>query len=280
MKVFWNNICLVTKMEEQFIANQLGKQTNVEVDYFGLGRKESMLNHFMKNTQLNCDLIVSTDTDVFHDSQYDQKLSAFEEPDIFITIPLIMVYNPDALDNLAPPKAFSDLFKDAYKDKYAFGGPKNSAGKSLIKSLWYCYGKEKARLFAKNARILSMPAAAFHLVQMGNVPIAIVPTIFSLRQGVNKLQALWPKDGAIPIHSYSAFRKETSPESKAMIKKKILGTDFKKLLVNRAAIDPHDKTIPCLSIQETQEYYFLEPDISFLKNLDHKDLYALIDECI
>ncbi len=276
-KVYWNNICLVTKFEEEFINNNIKKSPKpIEFSYFGLGRYESMLNHFKKNKTIDADIIVSTDTDVFHDNRYSHIFNDFEPLEKFITIPLVLIYNQKALDDLAPPSFFSDLFSDQYKGKIAFGGPHNSAGKSLIKSLWYTYGYEKALSFIKESVATSMPAAAFHKAMTGEIPIAVVPTIFALRAGVSKLKMVWPKDGAIPIHSYVAKRKGLSNEMNNFFSNTILNAVFQALLVKNAAILPSHPKISYPRFKGVENYPLMEPNWNFLQNLDHQKLYAML----
>lgn len=277
IKLFWNNICLVTKLEEEFINAHINESPQfLDVTYFGLGRPQSMLQYFKENNQLLCDYIVSTDTDIFHDKNYNHMFNDFTPLDKFITIPLVIIYNENNLGSLKPPKSFSDLFQEDYKGKFAFGGPHNSAGKSLIKSIWYTYGIEKAKDFIKSSIITSMPAAAFNKVMTGAVPIAIVPTIFSLRAGISSIQMVWPEDGAIPIHSYIGSRTTLSNEINTFFSTNLLGKEFQQLLVEKAAIIPHHPDVPYPIFNNVKSYSLMDPDWNFLKTLDHSLLYQLL----
>lgn len=276
-KLYWNNICLVTKTEETYINNKLKEfPLPIETHYFGLGRSQSLLQHFKSTTALDCDVIVSTDTDIFHDNHYDHFFDSFEPLRKFITIPLVILYNTSALKDINPPESFQDLFSECYKDKIVYGGPHNSAGKSLVKSLWSTYGYEQTKAFINTAKAVSMPAAAFQKVMTGEFPIAIVPTIFALRAGVGKLKMVWPSDGAIPIHSYVAIKSTCSLDMKTFILDQLVGKDFQRFLVEKAAILAHDKTVDPLILEGVQSYHLMEPDWSFLKTLDHSKLYDLL----
>lgn len=277
VNLYWNNICLVTKLEEKYITDVLAKhdpQKEVKVTYFGLGRKESLLSHFVHNETIDADIMVTTDTDIIHDHTFAPKLLDFSSPSKFITIPLVIVYNKDALSGLTPPQKLSDLFKKEYHGLYSFGGPTNSAGKSLVKSLWSTYGYEKASTFVENAVITSMPAAAFHEVMTGTTPIAIVPTIFSLRAGIGSIHFQWPKDGAIPIHSYIVKRKNLHEPT--IISEHILGKDLQQLLVNLADILPHHNEVSHPTYKDSQKFPMMEPTVEFLRELDHQKLYTLL----
>lgn len=277
IKLYWNNICLVTKLEEEYINSHISESPEIlDVTYFGLGRPQSMLQHFKENSQLLCDYIVSTDTDIFHDQKYKNMFNDFDSLNKFITIPLVIIYNKKCLGSLKPPKSFNDLFHADYQGNYAFGGPHNSAGKSLIKSLWYAYGIEKAIDFIKNSVITSMPAAAFQKVITGTLPIAIVPTIFSLRAGIGSLKMVWPEDGAIPIHSYIGKKSKLSKEINTFFNNTILGKEFQQVLVEKAAIIPHHPDVSYPVFKDVQSYPLMDPDWNFLKTLDHSLLYKLL----
>ncbi|GAU78864.1 ABC transporter substrate-binding protein [Fusibacter sp. 3D3] len=277
VNLFWNNICLISKLEESYLHQKCSQAPeNIETTFFGLGRQENMLDHVKKTNHLNCDIIVSTDTDIFHDLNHRHLFEGFLPLKKFISIPLILVINQKALGTLSPPTSFKDLFKKEYAQKYVFGGPHNSAGKSLLKSIWYHYGFKNACAFVENAKIENMPAAAFQKAMKGDIPIAIVPTIFSLRMGLNTLTAVWPKDGAIPIHSYIAIRSTLKKSVSEYFINEVLGADFQEYLVQNAAILPHHPSVkPPFQFNET-EFALMEPSWDFLINLDHQKLYALL----
>jgi len=277
IKLYWNNICLISKLEEEVISNQIIKSpTPIEVSYFGLGRPKSMLQHFMDSDSISADIIVSTDTDVFHDKTYAPMFTEFSSFSKFITIPLVLIYNQETLGSLTPPKTFEDLFSISYRGKYTFGGFNNSAGKSLIKSLWFKYGYEKTKLFADHAVINSMPATAFYQVMTGAIPIAIVPTIFSLRAGIGNLKMVWPEDGAIPIHSYTTKKNSLSKSVDDFFENALIGKDFQQLLVEKAAILPSHREVSNPVFVGNKTYHLMEPDWDFLTNIDHQELYKLL----
>lgn len=277
--LYWNNICLISKMEEEYINKQLeNSNININVEYFGLGRKESLLSHFQNNNKILADFIVTTDTDVIQDSRFKSIYENFEDITKFITIPLVIIYNENSLYNLNPPTSYADLLKDEYKYKYAFGGENNSAGKSLVKSIWYKYGYDNAKKIVDNGNSNKMPAQAFQKVMTGEFPIAIVPTIFALRNGNRNIKMVWPQDGAIPIHSYVAIKKDVANEQKQFFKNKIISSDLQKELVEKAAIVADDKNISLPNLNVKFNGNFIEPDDIFLSNLDHEQIYALLNK--
>ena len=278
-KIYWNNICLVTKLEEQFINDKIKNiKDKIDITYFGLGREDNLLNYFSKNNHIDAQVIVSTDTDIFHDSKFDNIFSDFNPLSKFITIPLVIIYNSSYCKDLLAPESFSDLLNEKYYGKYTFGGPHNSAGKSLVKSLWFTYGQEKTQKFIDNGLITTMPAAAFQNVITGKVPIAIVPTIFALRNGISNLKMIWPKDGAIPIHSYIAKKIELDSDLDSIIDCQILGKDFQKMLVEKAAIIPHCNEVSYPCFEGVSNYPLMDPDWDFLKNLNHQVLYEMLKQ--
>lgn len=276
-QLFWNNICLITKTEEEYINNKLtSAPIEIKTRYFGLGRPMTMLDYYRTANYIEGDVILSTDTDIFHDSTYDPLHEVFDPPEKFISIPLVILYNTRALGQLEPPKSFQDLLEPTYRHLVVYGGPHNSAGKSLAKSLWSAYGYDKTCLFFKEASAVSMPAAAFQKVLSGQMPIAIVPTIFALRAGLGDLQMVWPSDGAIPIHSYLSIRSEMSDEIKSYFKRDLLGKDFQSYLVDKAAILAHAPQVSPPTFNGVKNLTLMEPSWSFLKALDHQRLYELL----
>ena len=301
INLFWNNICLITKKEETMVNNIL-KDSPVpfNVEYYGLGRSMTMLSKFneiLNTGEISADVIISTDTDIFHDNRFanlfhdftsylddvplkkdSSTTSLISENNLFtpfITIPLVIIYNQKALGTLPPPTSFKDLLSEDYYGKYTFGGQYNSAGKSVVKSIWYTYGKEKTESFVSNANIQTMPAMALRKVLTGETPIGIVPTIFSLRQGINELTMVWPDDGAIPIPSYVAVKKDLDPETISFIYNKLLGIEMQNFLVKHAAILPsHTKVANPNMLNEDNT--LMSPSWDFLTTLNHSKVSNML----
>lgn len=277
--LYWNNICLIGRYEEAQLTSIIARERlNWRVEYFGLGRPETLLAHTRRVDSLECDAFVTTDTDVVEDITYREKLSPFDLYGAFITIPLVMTYNVDTLGGLPPPRAFRDLLQSEYRGSYGFGGPHNSAGRSLVKSLWSAYGKEAAATCVAHARIYTMPAAAFQAVSTGEIAIAIVPTLFSLRAGLGGLHTVWPADGAIPIPAYIAIRRQLAASDRTALLEHLLGYAFQSDLVQKAAVcaghpEIAPPAIPCIP---TADRTFMTPSSAFLEALDHRQVHALL----
>lgn len=220
--LLWNNVCLLGRIEEQFINTLEFEHTQTE--YYGLGRKMDLQTYF-KSSEDNWGCTISTDTELYQDKQFfpgkEKHLRKIAWTDIpklpsstlydnphyqpFIVIPLVMVVNQNYTD--LRPSSLKDLCSPKYKGLVTFGGLHNSAGKSLLKAVWSLYGKEAAIQLLENSFPASMPAAAFKCVASGQYPIAIVPTIFAAREGLSGLKAYVPKEGAVAIPSMLLFIK-------------------------------------------------------------------------
>lgn len=298
--LYWNNICLISPLEEKYIAARLKeKNLSLSVSYFGLGRPMSLYEKIQKDLNagaLGAEVMVSTDTDVFQDpnlllshgdfldarhflpQRKEKALFTLCHPEgffvPFIVIPLIMVYHRALLSEKEVPSTLEALSSQKWNRRFAFGGLHNSAGKSLLKSLWYQYGKETATRILAHAHCPSMPAAAFQMVIKKQVPLAIVPTIFAKRKGISSLGAKWPEDGAVPIPSYLAIQKKTREENIQFISQTLLSQEFQHLLYTQGSIIPSH---PALSFEFDDKPFLplMSIDWSFWHHFSHEALYEM-----
>lgn len=273
-KLLWNNVCLLTRLEESYIDN---KGLDIQVDYFGLGRKND-LQAFFQTSNPDWSVLVSTDTEIFQspkllpahcDTLKDFTLNyhldgpnVYDDPQIkpFIVIPLVMVINTKMTD--LRPTSIHELCHSAYKGMVTYGGPKNSAGKSLIKAVWSLYGRGALDQFIENSFPASMPAAAFKLAVDGTYPIAIVPTLFAARQGLHHIVAQMPTEGAIAIPSFIAVHDSCNIDCYHTIHNQILANkDFHQTLYDRG-----DIISPMIKESQIPFYY---PPKSFLDAIDY-----------
>jgi hypothetical protein len=296
-KVYWNNVCLLSSQEESFIKSvvESNEYFPFEFEYFGLGKPQSMTQRIKEdiNTgKINGDIIVSTDLDVFQNqniAQFFYKDFKRDYPFLpirdeinnanislpdgyfkpFISIPLVIVVNKTKVQKSVTPKSLKDLLDPSFKNRVAFGGIHNSAGRSLLKSIWYLYGRESVDAFLSNAVITSMPALAFQKVRTGEVGAAIVPTIFALRKGIHDLEAYWPEEGAVSIPSYIAVNNRVKNEDFKLFADTILGYDHQLQLKNSGDIIPVHPGIPCSSFAVENKCHLLYPKWEFFKGFDH-----------
>lgn len=274
--VYWNNVCLLTHMERKFIQKvQTGTSLPFDFEFYGLGQSCS-LTHQIKTdlTQQSArgDIIVTTDLEAFQDNallpyfrsfRQDFRLplraeiagtsiphpQGFIQP--FIIIPLVLVVNTNLLGPAQYPQSLEDLLHPSFRKRYAFGGLHNSAGRSLLKSLWFLYGADTAEAFADGAVVTSMPAHAFQKVMKAEVAAALVPTIFALRQGIHGLKSFWPREGAVAIPSYAAARTSVAREDLDLFSESIVGRAHQEELKNNGDIIPchPDVALPASAAQ-------------------------------
>ncbi|SHK02107.1 ABC transporter substrate-binding protein [Paramaledivibacter caminithermalis] len=303
-KVYWNNVCLLSTREEKFINNSLKeskKENSIIFEYYGLGRKMGLKEKIIEDLSdgtIEADLVISTDLDIFQSKNLipskSNELSNIKdllplrtaitnsnivEPSgifaPFIIIPLIFVVNKNLIPEEKIPYSFEQLLDPYYKNKIAFGGIHNSAGRSLIKSIWYLYGRQKAEEFVTNSIITSMPAAAFKKTMTGEAAISIVPTIFAMRSGINNIVAIWPKEGAVAIPSYYALKKDSDSLCTEWVLHNILGKSHQELLKSAGAVIPCDPDIDLPDLAKENNCSLLYPDWSFLHNFDDDYFYSL-----
>lgn len=314
-QVCWNNVCLLSKVEKQWIQkvtleNQLN--TLFEFSYFGLGQGSSLYNEIKKRAthkEAFPDIIVSTDLEVFQNVLFKEKFtdsyqllnpnpyahaylsghanltpeSLLFKP--FIVIPLIMIVNESLLKGRECPKSIADLIHGDFRDDIVFGGIDNSAGYALMKSIWWKYGEGALNTFLDYASAKSMPAQAFQSVLKGEKCVGFVPSIFALRQGTRSLKAIWPEEGAVGIPSYVAVSKKVTPEDYQKFESNYLNLDFQQQLVTIGDIFPEDSRVPLSrhlnkmmpALADLEYPQLLYPDWSFTETLDYAKFKAMIE---
>lgn len=308
LKVFWNNVCLLSKAERDFINmknERLIKEdmkTSYDFEFYGLGYEKTLsqkVDSLIGENLVDGDIIVSTDLDVFQNSKrseyflenyrtledtftysdYIRENKSIIDPSSyffpFIIIPLVMIVNKDKCKK--PVKSFKDLLDDDFKDDYSFGGHSNSAGHSLLKSIHYLYGEDSYLKFLNNAQVTSMPAQAFQKLMKGEVSLAIVPSIFALRGGVGSLEAVWPNEGAVAIPSYIAVRKRVSDIDLQKFINNFLHVDHQHRLRDLGDIIPTFKNTVPSEFALKNRCSLIYPEWTFYKKFDHDMLYSHIN---
>lgn len=281
--VYWNNICLLSKVEKAFIAQALGKEDAFAFTYYGLGQAMPLskkIDQELRDGSHDADIVVSTDLEVFQNPKYAPYFSScqplpsmtFDKPwlkDInhpeqrylpFIVIPLVL-----AMHEHCPIRSLKDLIDAQGKVSYAFGGIHNSAGQSLLKAIWYLYGEDAVKAFLKHAKIASMPAQAYQFFAQGLVEVSIVPTIFAMRSVAKGAVFLAPSEGAVAIPSYVAVQKSVPVETINNFKARFLNDAFKSMLVEGGDI----------WLPEDAHRDVLIPPWHFFQTFDHDAFDAL-----
>lgn len=305
-KVYWNNICLLSTKEEEYINNSLEKFENREivVEYYGLGKEMALKEKVIEELNegiINADMILSTDLDIFQDKNLIPSLKdnlavtknlaplrkEIKNSNIihplgifspFIIIPLIFVVNRSLIPKEKIPYSFEDLLDPYFKGKIAFGGIHNSAGRSLLKSIWYLLGKEKAEKFIDNSIIDNMPAAAFRRVMIGDAALAIVPTIFAMRAGINNIHRIWPREGAVAIPSYYALKNSGNKLYTEWILENILDKSHQELLKSAGAVIPCHPSVDLPPLAKENNCKLLYPQWDFLHKFDNEYFYFLCEK--
>ncbi len=305
-KVYWNNVCLLNPKEMAYIDKSLKaseKENIISFEYYGLGKKMSLRDKVIEDLcrgTIEADLIISTDLDIFQDKNIIPRInnnlssaskllsvrkeiegsniidpSGFLAP--FIVVPLIFVVNKSLLPKERIPNSFEDLLDSYYEKKVVFGGIHNSAGRSILKSIWYLFGREKAENFLRSSTITTMPAAAFRKVMTGEAPIAIVPTIFAMRSGINNIISIWPKEGAVAVPSYCAVKNTSDALYVKWISETILGKSHQEILTSAGGIIPCHPDVKLPDLAEENNCKLLYPDWDFLKSFDNDYFYSLCE---
>lgn len=222
--LYWNHICVLHNYEKRFLEELTAKlkkeDIELKVRYFGLGYPEHMSDYLRREDAVLPDMMVSADLEVYEDARiyetFEESLypaagwmnfhrgEAFESvwrgeklvP--FVAIPLVYyTSNPEVCRD----KAVDEI------EALSFGGVNNSAGKTLFKTVWSHYGRERAEAFLQKCSITDMPIGAFRQVQTGQQNTALVPSIYAMRaDGISRHMCI-PKEGPILIPSFLCARK-------------------------------------------------------------------------
>ena len=298
-KIYWNNVCLLSRMEEENNNRYLEKWQHengetFEFEYFGLGRKKA-LHHIigdeLKEGELLAEALICTDLDVFQDRKYLlEHLDSFKDLRALfpvreelglsniphasgrlcpaIVIPMVMAVNRLLLGQSAAPCSFKELLSPEWEGRVVLGGIDTSAGKSVLMGIWYLYGEDAVHRFIRNARFATVPAQAFQLVRMGVYPVAIVPTIFSGMQGNGNMEEIWPEEGAAAIPSYVAVKKN-APYSVAMFIKDCLFNDtIQEAFSRMGRIIPSKPEIPLPDSARKNGCRVVYPDWEWIGGFD------------
>lgn len=306
-KVYWNNVCLLNTKERAYIDDSLKhskKEDTISFEYYGLGKKRSLKEKIIEELcqgTVQADLIISTDLDIFQDkallpsigSKFSNAASLLplreeiQSSNIidssgllapFIVVPMVFVVNKGLIPEERIPYSLEELLDPYFKKKIAFGGIHNSAGRSLLKSIWYLFGKESAEEFTKNSIITSMPAAAFRKVMTGEAAVAIVPSLFAMRAGINNMTAIWPKEGAVAVPSYCTVKKDSDALWVKWVSENILGKSHQQLLKSSGSIIPCNPDVELPDLVRENNCRLLYPDWHFLHSLDNDYFYSLCEK--
>lgn len=289
MKVYWNNICLISRFEKQYIENKLreeGLEKNYEFEFFGINKEKEIINSVEKDLEQEelPDIIVATESDLFHSKEgflgkenlFDKfTLWPFREQlphvcpkekfGIMLYIPLVMIVNKKEVEKI-PESIEEVLANPRYEGQITFGGLDNAAGKTLLMTIAYLYGEEKSNQLLKWSKVTSMPVGAFKNVTEGRSLIGFVPTIFAMRAEVTGIVQVWPKEGAVVIPSFVAVRKGADLKKAEVLFQKVITIDFIQQISQQAGV------IPCLKGTETVDMFkgyetqLIYPSWEFIRN--------------
>lgn len=293
--LFWNHICILHGFEKKFLeklkTKLLDYNINLIIKYFGVGYEYHMSEYILNNDFLP-DIIVSSDLEVFENKKIFDKLGSLYSCENwlplkktssvvsvkkneyllpFVIIPLVLYGNTDFSNK--------NILDISTEFKISFGGINNSAGKTIVKSIWYKYGKENIKNILKNSTITNMPINSFQSTKINNTDCSIVPSIYSLTADNQSKFMSVSKDGPILLPSYFTVRKSINEEDAKTVC---------KLLFDKELLDFYSKNgdlINCTNISEinsSQENTLTQlfQSNNFINSLNSKDFYDLYCEYI
>ncbi|MGL5434862.1 MAG: ABC transporter substrate-binding protein [Lachnospiraceae bacterium] len=229
VKLYWNHICVLHKQEliylNQIREHLLKEDIDLQITCFGLGYGSHMSDYLRREDSQLPDIIVSADLEVFEDRRIFERFRSSLHPitkwfpvkdteDVpkllrdqhllpYVAIPLVFYGDKNRCASAQPLALLEAVQKDL---TFAFGGIKNSAAKTVVKTIMERYGEDAAASLLTSSQITDMPIQAFHQVRMNKADLALVPSIYALRADEQTTSVFCPSDGAVAIPSYICVR--------------------------------------------------------------------------
>ena len=301
VKLYWNNICILHKLEVEFLKNLQdnlkNKNINLEITYFGIGNPYKLNEYLKMEDAILPDIIVSTDLEIYEDKNIFSKFSnnlyniceyfhikdelktspiCFDNRLLpFLVIPLVFAYNnsfnntADSIENI--------IFNNV---KTVIGGINNSGAKSIVKAIWSEYGKSSVEQFLSNSTILDMPILSFMDVKNGSANLAITPSIYANRADNKNLYLAYPEDGAIALPSYITASKSLNEETMIEIVSAITSTDFCNSFVKSASLLACLKESENEPLVEKNNFKFLYPSKEWFNTVSSEEFFELYNQYI
>ncbi|MDR2601875.1 MAG: ABC transporter substrate-binding protein [Spirochaetaceae bacterium] len=293
LNVYWNNICLLRKSEEMFLA-EYGE--GLAVTYFGLGAprklREQIESDLAETGGVRADVIVSTDLDIFQDKRllrgknlfadlsgrfssgpYIDKTAVSADPCFAVSqiLPMCIAAAPS---NPACPQTLYELCEPRYRHKIVLGGRDTAAGRSVVMTVWRLYGEDAALAFLDNAVFTTVPAVARFRVARNEYPVAILPS--ALCGG--GIQAVFPSDGAPAIPTFAVASK-TAPIADALSFLRILFSGrMQAFYAERAFAIPSSGPLSPLLYPDGKPPPYIYPPDAWLDGFDMERFAALMDD--
>lgn len=299
IRLYWNNICVLHKGELAFldrIRKELAPEgIDLEVTPFGLGYEYHLSDYLRREDAVLPDLIVSADLEVFEDerifSRFSDRLYPAAEwvplkssEDVrkiyrsryllpYLAIPLVF-YSPKA--DFPKELSLRQVAEESYD--IAFGGINNSAGKSVVKTLWSGYGKAAADSIFRNALVTGMPVESFNAARRGVKPLALVPSLFALNDPSGS--AFIPSDGAVAVPSYIAALDSAAEDDLKKVVSKLEEPDVLSFYAEKGNLVTAMEGSPENSWFTSQGSLFQLPTSSWLNEMRSEDFYRFYSEHI
>ncbi len=281
--LYWSNICILNRIELEYlerIKTELRKEEiELRITHFGLGYSSHMSDYLRREDSILADIFLSADLEVFED---ERIFSRFEDDLVDISgmmdVKNRSIMRGKLLPYLAIPlvlysreRGEKSLLSLSSDDTFTFGGIDNSAAKTVVKTIWNLYGREKAEEALKRAAVTPMPINAFQRVKTGESRYALVPAVFALSDP--SAQTSLPLEGSVLIPSYAAVRRTIAPAAAEKVIRALFSPSFLDMYEERGKM--------LISTREIPQWFTslggrtVLPSEEFLASLKGEDFYAL-----
>ncbi len=281
--LYWSNICILNRIELEYLerikAELRAEEIDLRITHFGLGYAYHMSDYLRTEGSSLPDIFLSADLEVFED---ERLFSRFENDLMDISGMMDVKADPVKRGKLLPYLAIplvlyskkeesASLLSLSSDDGFTFGGIENSAAKTVVKTIWNLYGREKAEEALKTASVTPMPINAFQRVKTGQSRCALVPAVFSLSDP--SACTFLPAEGSVLIPSYAAVRNTVTPSTAEKVISALFSPSFLDMYEERGKMLISTREIPG---------WFMDlggrttlPSGEFLSSLKGEDFYAL-----
>ncbi len=281
--LYWSNICILNRIELEYLERikaELEKEDiALRITHFGLGCPYHMSDYLRREGSSLPDIFLSADLEVFEDDRLFSRFSD-ELMDIsgMMDVKMDSIRREKLLPYLAIPLVLysketgsASLLSLSSDDGFTFGGIGNSAAKTVVKTIWNLYGREKAEEALRKAAVTAMPINAFQRVKTGQSRCALVPAVFALSDF--SAHTFLPSEGSVLIPSYAAVRNTITPSTAEKVISALFSSSFLDMYEERGKM--------LISTRDNPRWFTdlggrtILPSEEFLSTLRGEDFYAL-----
>jgi len=296
INIYWNNpACLqkavdktLRKTSSDWELQGKGKLLFEQYSMFeGEGLDEKLMAE-ISGKGLEADIVISTDMKLFYSRDYllgqtqifedtrpwvplkEDYHQAVHPQGIFqpvLFVPLLIIKNKETAKDSLTVSSWQELLLPKIRKDVALSDYTKPAGKAILDTLSYLYGRTDVEEAKNYFMIFNSPAAVFDAVDRGKASYGIVPLLFASGSGrMGQVEKVWPREGVITVISYLAVKKSANPHLCEALLKSVLSPEMQDFYARRGCMFPvHPQIEPNSELREKQPA-LLFPSWEFILN--------------